>query len=625
MDFFSAQDKARKNTKWLVLLFSLAVMSIILLLYLAVIVGAFYSNTATMAEPVRWWRPEVFLITAVLTSGVILLGSLFKTLSLSRGGGAAVAASLGGRLVSRGTGETLERRLLNVVDEMAIASGVPVPMVYVLDDESSINAFAAGYDVHHAVIAVTRGCLEQLSRDELQGVVAHEFSHIFNGDMRLNIRLIGVLHGILLLALAGRIILRGGGHGRSRNSGGIAVAGVALVVVGYAGLFFGRVIKAAVSRQREYFADAAAVQFTRNPAGLAGALKKIGGLTDKRISHPKAEEASHMFFDTGVVMRLNLLATHPPLEQRIKRLEPMFSTESLANRATAQSAGSEAVMGLAGGNALRINPGEVRRSVGNSDERHLNYAHQLLAALPPRIVMDVHDPQRARAVVYALLADSLNEPGLQLPRLLQDEDDEIIALAVSHVSGLSSGNRAARLPLIEMTIPAISEVNGGRAAILLRNCRALIEADKRLTVFEFAVLSQLERALGGREVRQASFHRPGPAEIRSDCEVVFSLLAHAGHGDAEGARSAFRGAWKRINLERGGDLLERSLLTMRVFDEALSRLNTLKFAFKARLIEAAVAAIADDGMVTLTEAELLRAFGARLDCPIPPILPGSVI
>lgn len=625
MDFFSAQDKARKNTKWLVLLFSLAVMSIILLLYLAVIVGAFYSNTATMAEPVRWWRPDVFLITAVLTSGVILLGSLFKTLSLSRGGGAAVAASLGGRLVSRGTGETLERRLLNVVDEMAIASGVPVPMVYVLDEESSINAFAAGYDVHHAVIAVTRGCLEQLSRDELQGVVAHEFSHIFNGDMRLNIRLIGVLHGILLLALAGRIILRGGGHGRSRNSGGIAVAGVALVVVGYAGLFFGRVIKAAVSRQREYFADAAAVQFTRNPAGLAGALKKIGGLTDKRISHPKAEEASHMFFDTGVVMRLNLLATHPPLEQRIKRLEPMFSTESLANRATAQSAGSEAVMGLAGGNALRINPGEVRRSVGNSDERHLNYAHQLLAALPPRIVMDVHDPQRARAVVYALLAVSLNEPGLQLPRLLQDEDDEIIALAVSHVSGLSSGNRDARLPLIEMTIPAISEVNGGRAAILLRNCRALIEADKRLTVFEFAVLSQLERALGGREVRQASFHRPGPAEIRSDCEVVFSLLAHAGHGDAEGARSAFRGAWKRINLERGGDLLERSLLTMRVFDEALSRLNTLKFAFKARLIEAAVAAIADDGMVTLTEAELLRAFGARLDCPIPPILPGSVI
>lgn len=625
MDFFSAQDQARKNTKWLVLLFSLAVMSIILLLYLAVIVGASYSNTAAMAEPVRWWRPDLFLITAVLTSGVILLGSLFKTLSLSRGGGAAVAASLGGRLVSRSTGDALERRLLNVVDEMAIASGVPVPMVYVLDEESSINAFAAGYDVHHAVIAVTRGCLEQLSRDELQGVVAHEFSHIFNGDMRLNIRLIGVLHGILLLTLAGRIILRGGGHGRSRNSGGIAAAGVALVVVGYAGLFFGRVIKAAVSRQREYFADAAAVQFTRNPAGLAGALKKIGGLTDKRISHPKAEEASHMFFDTGVVMRLNLLATHPPLEQRIKRLEPMFSTESLNNRATAQSAGSEAVMGLAGGNALRVNPGEVRRSVGNSDERHLNYAHQLLAALPPRIVMDVHDPQRARAVVYALLADSLNEPGLQLPRLLQDEDDAIIALTVSHVSGLSSGNRAARLPLIEMTIPAISEVDGGRAAILLRNCRALIEADKRLTVFEFAVLSQLERALGGREVRQASFHRPGPAEIRSDCEVVFSLLAHAGHGDAEGARSAFRGAWKRINLERDGDLLERSLLTMRVFDEALSRLNTLKFAFKARLIEAAVAAIADDGMVTLTEAELLRAFGARLDCPIPPILPGSVI
>lgn len=625
MDFFSAQDEARRNTKWLVLLFLLAMVSIILLLYLAIVGFSSYSNTTSMAEPIHWWQPALFFIIAGITSAVILLGSLFKTLSLARGGGAAVAASLGGRRVSRSTGDDLERRLLNVVDEIAIASGVPVPMVYVLDEESSINAFAAGADLHSAVIAVTRGCLEQLSRDELQGVVAHEFSHIFNGDMRLNIRLIGLLHGILLLALVGRMILRGGGRSRSRNAGGIAVAGVALLVVGYAGVFFGRLIKAAVSRQREFLADAAAVQFTRNPAGLAGALKKIGGFTDKRIGHPNAEEASHMFFETGVVTHLNLLATHPPLELRIKRLEPTFSAaQSTAGRAS-QTPASGVAMGIGASEAFRASPGGVRGSVGNSDERHLAYAHELLAALPSKVVMDVHDPQRARAVVYALLAGSLAEPATRMPGLLQDENEAIVALAVSHATGISFENRAARLPLIELAIPAVSEIDGDRAAVLMRNCRTLVEADKRMTVFEFAALSLLEHALGLGEEGHAGFHRPGLADIRKDSEVLFSLLAHAGHRDADAAESAFHAAWQQIQLEGRGELHERGQISMRVFEDALARLNTLKFSFKARLIEAAVAAIASDNMVTVTEAELLRAIGARLDCPIPPILPGSPV
>lgn len=622
MDFFSAQDEARKNTKWLVLMFTLAVVSIIFMLYLAVVVAASYSNTVSMTEATQWWQPELFFTIAAVTSAVILLGSLFKTLSLARGGGVAVAESLGGRLVSRATGDALEKRLLNVVDEMAIASGVPVPKVYVLDEEGTINAFAAGVDTHSAVIAVTRGCLEQLTRDELQGVVAHEFSHIFNGDMLLNIRLIGILHGILLLALAGRMILRGGGRSRSRNAGGVVAAGLALVVVGYTGLFFGRVIKAAVSRQREFLADAAAVQFTRNPSGLAGALKKIGGFADKRITHPNAEEASHMFFDAGVVMHLNLLATHPPLEQRIKRLEPMFSTAREPARAVAEAARKEAAMGLSAGQSVRVSPDTVRSSVGNSDERHLAYAHKLLAVMPSEIIMDLHDTQRARAVVYALLASSQAE---LLPQLLQDEDETIISLAAAHVQALSAENRSLRLPLIELAIPAIREVDGDRAMVLMRNCRALVEADKRVSVFEFAVLSLLERALGILKEKEVVTRSVSLAQLRKDCEVLFSLLAHAGHRDAELANSAFLSAWECLQLEGTGELLDRGQLSLRAFAEALARLNTFKYAFKARLVEAAVAAIADDGKIMPTEAELLRAIGARLDCPIPPMLPGSLV
>lgn len=625
MDFFSAQDEARKNTKWLVLLFTLAVVSMILLLYLAVVTANSYSGNRPTGIPVQWWQPEVLLIVFVATTGVILLGSLFKILSLARGGGESVAASLGGRRVSRGTGDALERRLLNVVDEMAIASGVPVPMVYILDEESSINAFAAGVDMQSAVIAVTRGCLEQLSRDELQGIVAHEFSHIFNGDMRLNIRLIGILHGILLLALAGRMILRGGGRSRSRNAGGVVAAGLALLVVGYTGLFFGRVIKAAVSRQREFLADAAAVQFTRNPSGLSGALKKIGGFSEKRIVHPNAEEASHMFFDAGVVMHLNLLATHPPLVERISRLEPTFSAENSRTKMSdaRQRAASEAIAGLVSAEAVRVSPDEVQQSVGNFDERHLGYAHALLDDLPAKVSMDVHDAQRARAIVYALLAGSLDNPA-QLPPMLRDEDEVIITLTAEHVITLSEGNRAVRLPLIELAIPAIREVDGERAAVLIKNCRTLVAADKRVTVFEFAVLSLLEHAFGLDGKKYSSPRHPSLPQIRKDCEVLFSLLAHVGHRENDAAISAFRIAWERIPLEGAGEFLERGQITMPIFSEALSQLNRLKFSFKARIVEACVEAIADDGKVTLAEAELVRVIGARLDCPIPPILPGSV-
>lgn len=613
MDFFAAQDDARKSTKWLVLLFALAVISIIVLIYLAVVMLFSYSNTAQMAEPIHVWRPELFLEVAVAVSAVILLGSLYKSMALAAGGGAAVAESLGGRQVSRDTRDPLEQRLLNVVDEMAIASGVPVPKVYVLDHEHSINAFAAGSDIQSAVVAVTRGTLQELKRDELQGVIGHEFSHILNGDMRINIRLMGIIFGILMLTIIGRIVLRGGAHGRSKNGGGIAMLGLALLVVGYVGLFFGNLIKAAVSRQREFLADAAAVQFTRNPAGLAGALKRIGGFTDNRIMSPNAEQASHMFFDTGVALHLNMLATHPPLDERIRRLDPMFSGE-LGETVTGE--GSALYSGLSSGQPIPVTPEGVRHSVGNHDQRHLGYAHDLLAALPPQILNDVHDPQRARAVIYAMLASSLPQPSQQLPQLLQGEDDDLIRLSGSY--DLGSVNRAARLPLVELAIPAIREIDGSSAELLLQNCRALIDADSRVTVFEFAVLSVLQHALDVTEKRS---HGATLQQIAEDCTLVFSVLAYAGHEDEAFAATAFAKAWQAAQIDREAGLVERKAISLQHFSEALARLNGLKYRFKARLIEACTAAISSDGKVTITEAELLRAIGARLDCPIPPLLP----
>ncbi|HHH14063.1 MAG TPA: hypothetical protein ENJ98_07480, partial [Thiolapillus brandeum] len=346
MDFFAAQDDARRKTRWLIVLFVLAILSLVVLTNLFIMLFAEYSTDYYVQghTPTTFWERfdwERFFWIGLGVTAVILLGSFIRTLSL-RGGGRVVAEMMGARLVSGNPRDPLERRLLNVVEEMAIASGTPVPQVYVMDQEEGINAFAAGFGTGDAVIAVTRGTLEKLNRAELQGVVAHEFSHIVNGDMRLNIRLIGILFGILMVALIGRLLLRWGAiasHSRSRDSNGgvpLVVLGLGLLVLGYVGVFFGNLIKASVSRQREYLADASAVQFTREPQGIAGALKKIGGdAQGSLIRHPDAEELSHAYFSEGIhyLFGLNgLFATHPPLEKRILRVDPGWDGEFIVPR-----------------------------------------------------------------------------------------------------------------------------------------------------------------------------------------------------------------------------------------------------------------------------------------------------
>ena len=300
MDFFARQDQARKKTKLLVFYFVVAVILIVALNYLVALVvfsGAqarqHRDDRYEAATPLVLWNPPVFLGATLITLAIVSIGSVFKISQLA-GGGSVVAESMGGRLVNSNTTDPDERKLLNVVEEMAIASGVPMPQVYVLDNEEGINAFAAGHTTGDAAVGVTRSCITKLSRDELQGVIGHEFSHILNGDMRLNIQLMGVLFGILCLATIGRILLYVRG-GNSRDKNMLPIIGIALLIIGSVGVFFGRLIQAAVSRQREFLADASSVQFTRNPAGLSGALQKIGGYGSKMES-PNAPDAGHLVF-----------------------------------------------------------------------------------------------------------------------------------------------------------------------------------------------------------------------------------------------------------------------------------------------------------------------------------------
>ncbi|HTV75826.1 MAG TPA: M48 family metallopeptidase, partial [Candidatus Baltobacteraceae bacterium] len=321
MDFFAQQDKARKKTRWLAIYFALAVASMIVMIYCVALFVSLYANSRqhhyySEEQPqFTFWNLELFICVSLGTVAVIFLGSAYKTMALS-GGGSVVAESLGGRLVAPNTTNPDERKLLNVVEEMSIASGVPMPKVYILENEDGINAFAAGHTTSDAVVAVTRNCMTKLSRDELQGVIGHEFSHILNGDMRLNIRLIGILFGIFCIATVGRILLYVRSSGRNQNP--LPLIGILLLIIGSLGVFFGRLIQAAVSRQREFLADASSVQFTRNPAGLSSALQKVGGY-GSLMESPHASDASHLFFASGLADALfGAMATHPPLDARIR-------------------------------------------------------------------------------------------------------------------------------------------------------------------------------------------------------------------------------------------------------------------------------------------------------------------
>ncbi|MEE8349902.1 MAG: M48 family metallopeptidase, partial [Acidobacteriota bacterium] len=444
MDFFEYQDQARRTTRRLVVYFLLAVVVIILAVYLAILLISFYSLRSASLVEFQWWNPLVFKWAVPITLAVIVIGSIYKTAMLSEGG-EVVARWLGGRPLNPNTPNPEERRLLNVVEEMAIASGTPVPSVFVLDQEEGINAFAAGFTPGDAVIGVTRGTMTRLSRDELQGVIAHEFSHILNGDMLLNLRLIGVLNGILVIALIGYAIMRGSGRnsGSKKEGGGaIVIFGLALLVIGYVGVFFGRLIKSAVSRQREFLADASAVQFTRNPDGLAEALKKIGGLAHgSGIQNPRAEEISHLFFANGlgpaklqpssgkpavrrrsapVSSAFGFMATHPSLPDRILRIDPSFKgifpvvdltpmeipAETSAGAAAPASATASAPAAAAATGGISVLPEKLTQLVGTLDQAHLTYAAALLSTLPSQLRGQVHEPSNARSVVLALILSS---------------------------------------------------------------------------------------------------------------------------------------------------------------------------------------------------------------------------
>ncbi len=573
------------------------------------------------------------LATSLITLAVIALGSLEIVARLSMGRG-ELATLLAGRPVPRSSVRDDERRLINVVDEMAIASGLAAPPLYVLNREPGINAFVAGLSPGQAVVVVTQGALEQLSRDELQAVIAHEFSHILHGDIRLNLRAVCVLQGIVFLAAIGRFMMQyysgaGTEEGRRFFHLPLAAAGIGVFAVGSVGLLCCRIIQAAIARERENLADASAVRFTRNADALCGALARIRANSEgARLRNWHADALAHMLFapDSGSWLR-SLVATHPPIEERMRRINPHVSPDFYFEKASKPRVIEEKVKARA---AEKEKPRPIvpKRltgvaalvaSIGDPGAEHLEYAAGLLAYLAPSIRQALGDPLGAQSVMLGcVLEEELTIRGRQLAAIGKAGVHADLARKAEVIAPLLRQlDRAYRLPLVALAVPALKGLDEASRHAFLDALRRVLVADQRLTLSEFVLATILDWTLGPKARRGGEVRYKACAELAAETALVLSLLAYAGSSDPAEAAAAFDKGRAALGLPALA-LAERDALQLSGIAKALERMSVLAPLEKQRLLEAFSTTVAADGNVKLMEHELLRAAACVLDCPMPP-------
>ncbi|HGF5228372.1 TPA: M48 family metallopeptidase [Vibrio parahaemolyticus] len=613
MDFFHHQDTARQRTGLLVMLFTLAVLAITGLVSV-ISIGIYFYFTG---EPFTTQSIISYcLLSFVGVLLVVSISSFIRLSELNANGGRGVAESIGGKLISTDTSNAKHRQLLNVVEEMSIASGIPVPPVYVMAEEHGINAFAAGMSIDDAVIGVTQGALDAFSRDELQGVIAHEFSHILNGDMRLNTRLIGALFGITCIAHFGHLILDNSNSTRhvSRSSSdsnkGFAVIiliAIVCLVLGWLGTLFGNMIKAAISRQREFLADASAVQFTRNDQGIAGALKKIGSNVQGSTLNTKAsDEMSHMMFGQSKLSGFSgLFATHPPLDERIRRIEPNWDG-SYAQHSHAQNTefDNEQVSGFA------VGGGSPASQSASPSEQLSETGQQLISQLPPELVDIAREPYSARFIAFALIFDGSDIQREMIKSYVPLASQSTLLPWLDYDLPLH-----LRFPLLELALPALKSLSETQKISLCKVLRELSETDNQYSLAEWCVINLLEKQL------LASFgfikqHKT----LKQLEESVFWLLrelAWVSHSQADKAQRAYHCALAHLGFPEVK--LEPANSNWHLSRAALELLLQLKPKDRRIFVKACRLAIESDGEITVAEGELYRVIACFLEVPEPPL------
>ncbi|MEY5061507.1 MAG: hypothetical protein RIS45_1428 [Planctomycetota bacterium] len=620
-DFFTSQDHARKQTGRLVMLFIAGVIATMVSLW-AVLAALLSASQG----PKAWTNPALAGGVFVVVGGIVGIVTLFKLSQLSQGG-TAIAEMLGGRPIDPGTRDPAERQLLNIVEEMSIASGVPVPPVYVMEDQS-VNAFAAGPDPSRSVIGVTRGCMELLSRDELQGVVAHEYSHIFHGDTRINARTTAVIAGIMAVGLLGYIMFRFVGPTIARSSGrgknnpgpaiglGIIVAGLAIWGIGSLGMLFGRLIQAAISRQREFLADASAVQYTRNPDGIAGALAKIRDHYSARIENAHASELNHFFFCTSLN---TLFATHPPIDERIKRIVSMGAMKVGAQEATrAAPAVTPRAAGVAANTAGFAPAASEVAHAGTLAPESIARAHAFKAALPSELADAARSPEGARAICYAIARRTAGHE--QCDAVVAQSDPAAYRVYSALAVPVAQLRADAQLALADLAAPALGHLGQQHYARFRETLAGAIRSDGSINLREWALVKSLERNVERRFVTSNAPARARLGTRSGAARAVLAIVASATH-DAATAERAYQDALALLNFTDRA-MPPASDRTLDRLNAAVQELDGLAFPERARLLEACAAAASHDGQVSTDEHLIVRAVADALDVPMPALAGG---
>jgi Zn-dependent protease with chaperone function len=656
VDFYAYQARARRESRTFVLLFAIAVAAVVIALDAVIFTvlagrqatsyagqyGAHYDGASLNPLDFALRNPGAAFAVSLLIVGVIVLASLFKSAQL-KGGGAVVAQSLGGVRVERETSDPARKRLRNIIEEMSIASGVPVPEIYVLEQEPAINAFAAGHTPANACITVTQGALDHLNRDELQGVIGHEFSHILNGDMRLNIQLMGAIFGLLVIAIIGRLVFNfapRGGNDRDRkgNLGWVGV-GLAAMVLGYLGLLAGRILQAAVSRQRERLADASAVQFTRNTTGLKGALLKIAALEEgSKFVAADAEEVAHMLFAPGLD---RVFATHPPLLERIRELDPHFDpaelqqliqrgvpgpegggygsaapTRAAAAAGVAAPAIAAAAIGTAAASGFAADAGTIAAQVGRPQPSNVDQAQEMREQIPPVLRNFTDTGAHARSMVLALLVS--RDPAIrdaQARRIAQEYGSAELAVVNTAISAAGTIAPELRLPVLLQLFPTLRRLPLPERQRLNALVLDLIHIDASIDVFEFCLAKLLELMLNDAAGAAAPSGKLALENAVQPVHILFATLARCGSDDEREIEAAYVAGISGVLASYPpyttyDDWARRT-------GEALTALDQLQMPGKQKLIEGLVRTIANDGVLKIEESELLRTACALLHCPLP--------
>lgn len=620
MNFFEAQEKARRDTWQLVILFLLAVGGLVLVstLFVSWFYMTFITHDSIPFTLERYLSSRITHGTSLVVLLIVGMGTLYQYLSLAKGG-KNVAETLGGRQLNPNTATAEERRLLNVVEEMAIASGIPTPMIYLLEDKS-INAFAAGLTIDDAVIGITRGAVEKLERDELQGVIAHEFSHIFNGDMRLNMHLAATLHGIVLIGLIGEFIMRhlgrnGGTNGRKSGGNNLIILGLGLYVIGYVGLFLGALIKAAVSRRREYLADATAVQYTRFPAGIAGALKKIL-YYQSYLNSPSASTFAHFYFSQGV---RSFFSTHPPLKERIYKIDPKWNgkipeyKEDQKRSVHTDKAESKEKQNI-------LITGAVAAAVlkaGTLEKGEVASVHTELESLDGEIREKLNEPLGAQAAILALFYKETNKEALFAS--LKENNPYLLLEFASLLSKGTEVYQKEAVPVITLVLYTLKSLSVEQYRTFDSLIQRFVDIDGKVSMYEWSLQHIIRRNLqiyfGERQVPKKLKHSHLGA-VKNELEIIFSMLMHDQYESEEAARRAYADVMRTIGA---GALQYRysDTISHEMFENAVKEIEVVKPGVAKRIFEGVLHSVKIDRVVTPGENLFVHAMALLLQVPMP--------